>query len=198
MRSKTQAAPLPKRDVSLDCDKFLIRTLKDDDASDRWASWMSDPGNLRLLNSAPKAMTRDDIAKYISQFDQRAHLLLGIFERLSGQHIGFFRVDIDPALKRCLGFMIIGDQRYRHWSVTEALRVPFQDFIFETLDLDLMLGTALASNIPMIRYLLKSGWSLDKTAERHVKSQIDGTMLDLCYMSISRAAWRAWKQKNLR
>ena len=38
----------------------------------------------------------------------------------------------------------------------------------------------------MIRYLLKSGWTLDKTAPRHVKSNADGTMLDLCYMSITR------------
>ncbi len=49
----------------------------------------------------------------------------------------------------------------------------------------------------MIRYLLKSGWTLDKTAERHVKSNADGTMLDFCYMSITRAAWDAWKRKML-
>jgi RimJ/RimL family protein N-acetyltransferase len=122
--------------------------------------------------------------------------LLGIFEKHTGLLIGFFRIDIDPALNRCLGFMMIGEQRFRHWSVTAELRVPFQDFVFETLGLNTMLGTALASNRPMIRYLLKSGWTLDKTAARHVKSTTDGAMLDLCYLSITRAAWRAWKQRH--
>ncbi len=42
-------------------------------------------------------------------------------------------------LNRCLGFMMIGEQKFRHWSVTEELRVPFQDFIFETLGLNTML-----------------------------------------------------------
>jgi RimJ/RimL family protein N-acetyltransferase len=188
---------MPKKIVRVDCGKYFLRTLKSEDASDRWASWMADPKNLRLLNSAPRAMTRNDIATYIEQFDQRSHLLIGIFEKQSGMHIGFFRVDIDHALNRCLGFMIIGEQKYRHWSVSQELRVPFQDFIFETLGLNTMLGTALASNRPMIRYLLKSGWTLDKTAEGHVKSQSDDAMLDLCFLSLSREAWRAWKKANL-
>ena len=188
-----QQPKLPKRKIRVDCGKFFLRTLTREDATDRWASWMSDPGNLRLLNSAPQVMTRGDIATYIGQFDQRSHLLLGIFEKESGLQIGFFRIDIDPVMNRCLGFMMIGEQKYRHWSVAQALRIPFQDLIFETLGLNTMLGTALASNRPMIRYLLKSGWTLEKTAARHVKSQTDGTMLDLCFLSLTREAWRAWK-----
>jgi RimJ/RimL family protein N-acetyltransferase len=188
---------VPKKIVRVDCGKYFLRTLRSEDASDRWASWMADPKNLRLVNSAPRVMTRNDIVTYIEQFDQRSHLLIGIFEKQSGMHIGFFRVDIDHALNRCLGFMMIGEQKYRHWSVSQELRVPFQDFIFETLGLNTMLGTALASNRPMIRYLLKSGWALDKTAERHVKSRSDDTTLDLCFLSLSRDAWRAWKKENL-
>jgi RimJ/RimL family protein N-acetyltransferase len=197
MMRAPQQPKLPKKIVRVDCGKYFLRTLKSEDASDRWASWMADPKNLRLLNSAPRVMTRNDIVTYIEQFDQRSHLLIGIFEKQSGMHIGFFRVDIDHALNRCLGFMMIGEQKYRHWSVTQALRVPFQDLIFETLGLNTMLGTALASNRPMIRYLLKSGWTLDKTAVRHVKSQSDDAMLDLCFLSLSREAWRAWKKTNL-
>ena len=192
-----QQPKIPKKIVRVDCGKYFLRTLKSEDASDRWASWMADPKNLRLLNSAPRVMTRNDLVTYVEQFDQRSHLLIGIFEKQGGMHIGFFRVDIDHALNRCLGFMMIGEQKYRHWSISQELRVPFQDFIFETLGLKTMLGTALASNRPMICYLLKSGWTLDKTAERHLKSHSGDAMLDLCFLSLSRDAWRAWKKENL-
>ena len=148
---------IAKKNARIDCGRFFLRTLTAADATERWAAWMSDPKNLRLLNAAPKAMTRADVANYIGQFDQRTHLLLGIFEKQSGLLIGFFRIDIDPGLNRCLGFMMIGERKFRHWSVTEELRVPFQNFIFETLGLNTMLGSALASNRPMIRFLLKSG-----------------------------------------
>jgi RimJ/RimL family protein N-acetyltransferase len=123
--------------------------------------------------------------------------LIGIFEKQSRALIGFFRVDIDHALNRCLGYMLIGGAKYRNRSVTDELRVPFQDYIFETLGFKTMLGTALASNRPMIRYLLRSGRALDKTIERHVKSTSDDRMLDLCFLRISRDAWRAWKKASI-
>jgi RimJ/RimL family protein N-acetyltransferase len=60
-----------------------------------------------------------------------------------------------------------------------------------------MLATALSHNKPIIHYLLRSGWTLDKTIPRHVKSNADSTMLDLCYFSQTREAWHAWKTQNL-
>jgi RimJ/RimL family protein N-acetyltransferase len=188
---------IPTRIVRIDCGDYLLRTLTADDASDRWASWMSESKNLRLLNSAPKAMTRDDIAAYIKQFDQQSHLLIGIFEKQSGLHIGFFRLDIDHRLKRCLMFFLIGEQKYRHWRVTDNIRKPFQDYIFETLGLNTILATVLESNQAMIRYMLKSGWAFDKRSEQHIKSRTSETMLDLCFMHLSRDDWDAWKKKNL-
>jgi RimJ/RimL family protein N-acetyltransferase len=190
------AANIPKREIHLDCGNYLLRTVTADDASDRWASWMSDPKNLRLLNSAPKAMTRRDIATYINKFDQRSHLLIGIFEKQGGSQIGFFRLDIDHRLKRCLMFLLIGEQKYRHWSVTDDIRGPFQDYIFDVLGLNTILATVLVSNQAMVRYMLKSGWAVDKTAARHIKSQTSDAMLDLSYLSLSREAWAAWKRRN--
>lgn len=50
---------IPKREVYLTCGNYILRTLTPDDASHRWAGWMSEPKNQRLLNAAGKAMTRD-------------------------------------------------------------------------------------------------------------------------------------------
>jgi len=189
--------PAKKIDVRVDCGKYVLRTLTKDDASDRWAGWMSDPKNVRLLNSAPKAMTRNDIVAYIEKFDQISHLLIGIFEKQSGLHIGFFRLDIDHRLNRCLMFLLIGEQKYRHWSVTHEIRVPFQDYLFDVMNLDTLLGTALTSNQAMVRYVLKSGWHLDKTTTWQVQSQAVAATPSLSFLSLSREAWREWKKKNL-
>jgi RimJ/RimL family protein N-acetyltransferase len=106
------------------------------------------------------------------------------------------RSDIDHLLNRSLIYMMMGERKYRHWWVMDELKVPFHDFIFETLGLNMMLATVLASNRAMVRFLLKTGWTLDKTLVRNVKSESDETMLDLCFFSLSRDSWRAWKQKN--
>ena len=115
---RDEIKPPKKIDVRVDCGNISCVHSRETDASDRWAAWMSDPKNLRLLNSAPKIMTRDDITAYIEKFDQISHLLIGIFERQTGLHFGFFRLDIDHRLNRGLMFFMIGEQKYRHWSVT--------------------------------------------------------------------------------
>ena len=193
---RPQKAEIPQRVVDLDCGAFALRTLTVGDASERWAGWMDDAKNLRLLNAGPKRMTRDNIVDYVKRFDQRSHLLIGIFEKQSGLHIGFFRLDIDHALRRGLLFMLIGEQRYRQGRVATALRYPFQDYMFDVLGLNAILATVLASNVAMTRYMQKSGWVLDKTAEQHIKSQTDDAMLDLCYLRLTREAWAAWKKTN--
>lgn len=188
---------IPKREVHLTCGNYILRTLTPDDASHRWAGWMSEPKNQRLLNAAGKAMTRDDVCAYIKRFDQKSHHLIGIFVKATGQHIGFFRLDIDHNLKRCMMFLMIGEQKYRHWSVTDDIRVPFQDYIFDELGLNAILATVLTSNQAMVRYMQKSGWVIDKTAASPVKSETGNAVPDLCFMRLSREAWQTWKQKNL-
>ncbi len=188
---------IPKTSVRIDCGRYLIRTIKADDASDRWASWMSDPEAVEMLNAAGRAMQKSDIASYIKQFDQRSHLLLGIFAKETGLHLGIFRIDIDHRTGRFLVFLLIGEPEFRNQGITNEITVPFRDYFFETLGLDTMLATALARNHAIIHYLRKTGWTLDQTLPRNVKSQSDGSMLDMCFFSLTRDAWRAWKQANL-
>jgi len=189
---------MPKTIFNIDCGRFIVRTLTPEDASDRWGAWMAEQKNVRLVNAPARAMTREQVATYIGQFDQKNHLLLGMFEKQSALLIGFYRVDIDPVLKRALMFMMIGEQRFRHWRTADEMVVPFHDAMFNKLGLNQMLATALTSNKAMIRYLLKSGWNLDKTAERYTKSKTNDDMLDLSFLSLSRDAWRDWKKKNVR
>jgi RimJ/RimL family protein N-acetyltransferase len=188
---------IPKTSVRIDCGRYLIRTIKADDASDRWAGWMSDREAVQMLNAAGQIMKKSDIASYIKQFDQRSHLLLGIFEKESGLHLGIFRIDIDRPTGRFLVFLLIGAPEHRNKGVTNDITVPFRDYFFEKLGLNTMLATALAHNHAIIHYFRKTGWTLDQTLARNVKSQSDGNMLDLCFFSITRDAWRAWKKANL-
>jgi RimJ/RimL family protein N-acetyltransferase len=192
-----EGAKLPKKTIRIDCGAYYMRTVTADDASDRWGAWMADPEAIHMLNVPAKPLTKSEVAAYIGAFDQRSHMLIGIFETASDKLLGFLRVDIDAKLGRYLVSMLIGEPEYRNKGVTNAITVPFRDYFFERLGLNVMLATALAHNKPIIHYLLKSGWHLDKTIPQHVKSNADGSMLDLCFFSLTREAWRAWKQANL-
>ncbi len=192
-----QDGKLPKTTVRIDAGDYYMRSARPEDASDRWGGWMADPEAVHMLNAPPRTLSKDEVATYINSFDQRTHMLIAICETASDKLLGFLRVDIDLKLGRFLVSMLIGEPEYRNKGVTNAITVPFRDYFFETLGLKVMLATALSHNKPIIHYLLKSGWQLDKTIPRHVKSHADGTMLDLCYFSQTREAWRAWKAQNL-
>ncbi len=163
----------------------------------RWASWMTDPEAVYLLNAPARNMTKADLIDYINRFDQKSRLLLGVFEKQTGIHIGIMTIDIDHADGRFLVNYLVGEPEYRNKGVTNDITVPFRDYFFETLGLKKIMATALARNHVIIHYLLKTGWKLEKSLERHVKSHADGTMLDLCFFSQSRDDWRAWKKANL-
>jgi RimJ/RimL family protein N-acetyltransferase len=183
--------------VNVDCGKWLVRTVTVDDASQRWAGWLADPHASHFMNAPPKTMKLEDLVAYIKSFDQKSRVLLGIFEKASDKLIGFIRFDIDHASGRFLVSILIGEPDYRNRGVIFDITEPMRNYWFETLGLKTMLATALSHNRAIIHYMLKTGWKRDKTVKSHVKSHADGTMLDLCYFSITREAWRAWKKADV-
>ena len=193
---KPQQSRVPRRIVELHADKYLIRTIEPADASERWASWMSEPETRHMLNLPARSWGKPDIVKYIGTFDQRSCLLLGIFEKSSGLHVGVMTVDINYATRQFLVNLLIGEPEYRHKGVTTSIALPYREYFFETLGLDTALASVLARNAPMIRHLRKSGWQLDQTLTRNARSNATGEMLDVCLFSLSREAWRAWKKSR--
>ena len=193
----TPADKISKQNIHLDCGDYVLRTVTVADASDRWGEWLDEPVAAHMLNAHRKVHTKAEMVKYIASFDQRTHILLGIFKRDSGLLLGISRVDIEERSQRFMVQGLIGEPDYRHKGVSTAVFPAFRDYFFETLGLKMYLATALSHNQPVINYLLKTGFHLEKKIERHVQSRGDGGMLDLCFFTLSAESWRAWKSKNL-
>jgi RimJ/RimL family protein N-acetyltransferase len=183
-------------DVRIATGKYVLRALTESDASDRWASWMSDAEVTYMLNAPARSMTKADVAKYIKTFDQKTHLLLGVFDQQSGRHIGFFTIDIDGARSQGLVNLLIGEPEFRNHGVLSNVRRQFAEYFFETLGLKTMKATALSRNKIILDTLVKAGWVIDKTLPRHVRAHSDGALLDLCLLSLSRETWRA-RNRNI-
>jgi RimJ/RimL family protein N-acetyltransferase len=193
---KPRLSRVPKKNIIIHSENYLIRTLRADDASDRWADWMSDPQVINMMNMPVQHWTKKHVVKYINRFDQRTRLLLGIFVKQTSTHIGILTIELRPAPGEFLVNMLIGEPDYRNKDVATEITVPFRDYVFETLGLTTMRATVLAHNAVINHYLRKTGWKLDGTVKRHVKSHSDGTKLDVCLYRITRDEWRAWKAAN--
>ena len=197
MQPAPRNARPPKRIVRFQCGKYFARTIRREDASDRWASWLSDPWAMHVLNSPRRSFQKSDIIDYIKRFDQRIHCLLGIFERGTRTHIGIIRIDIDYAASESVVSVLIGEPEYRNKGVQAYVFMSTLDYLFDTVGINKLTASVLTRNEVSIRYLLKAGWQLDQTPRQQVKSTSDGTMLDVCSFSLARDAWRTWKETKL-
>ena len=187
----------PNKIISIRADRYLIRTLNADDASDRWAVWFSDPQILYMLNAPAMKWDKGVAVKYINQFDQISHLILGFFEKQNETLVGVITVRINAVTGQGLINFLIGEADYRNKGVWSDIFVPFFDYMFDALGLKMMLMSALTRNDIVIKLMLKRGWKIDQAMKGHVKSSAGGANLDLCLLSLSRNSWRAWKKANL-
>jgi RimJ/RimL family protein N-acetyltransferase len=186
-----------KKELWFQCGRYYLRTIKREDASDRWADWLSDSWTVHVLNPAPRKSQKSDIAEYIKQFDQRSRLLLGIFERGTRLHVGFIRLDIDYAASAALVNAVIGEPQHRNSGATTDVFVPLLDFLFDTVAIEKVSASILERNQVTLRYLLKLGWQMDPATESRIKSNLDGTMLGMRSVSWTRDAYRAFRLTDI-
>src|SRR6266702_4176909 len=132
MRTAPRNARPPKRMVRFQSGKYSVRTIRREDASDRWASWLSDPWAMHVLNSPRRSLQKSDIIDYIKRFDQRIHCLVGIFERGTRTHIGIIRFDIDYVASESVVSVIIGEPEYRNKGVQADVFMSMLDYLFDT------------------------------------------------------------------
>jgi RimJ/RimL family protein N-acetyltransferase len=193
MQSSRTARPA-KREVWFNCGRYFLRTIRREDASDRWAEWLTDPWTMHVLNTSPMKIGRNEIADYIRQFDQRSRLLLGIFERGTRLHVGFIRFDIDYEASEALVSAAIGEAEHRNRGATTDVFVPALTFLFDTVGVGRVRASVLDRNDTTLTYLLKLGWQKDPAAEPPIRSNTDGTQLARSSVSWTREGYLAYRQ----
>jgi RimJ/RimL family protein N-acetyltransferase len=191
MQSSRAARPA-KRDVFFNCGRYFLRTIKREDASDRWGEWLSDPWTMHVLNTSPMKLGKSEIAEYIRQFDQRSRFLLGIFERGTRLHVGFIRFDIDYAANEAMVSAAVGEAEHRNSGATTVVFIPALAWLFDTVGVAKVKASVLDRNDTTLTYLLKLGWQKDPTPESPVRSNTNGALLARWSVSWTREGYDAF------
>lgn len=155
----------------LETPRLLLRTLSAADASDAYLSWMSDPVVNQYLESrfAVPAGGQDLIAfiEYINATPDS--LLLGIFLRDDGRHIG--NIKIGPIIARHarseIGYLIGDREAWGKGYATEAIREICR-YGFESLGLAKITAGVYEANTGSAKALLNAGFAHEATISSHV------------------------------
>jgi [ribosomal protein S5]-alanine N-acetyltransferase len=92
--------------ISIESERFLLRSLAPRDVSERYRSWLN-PETARMgIASASRQHTLEELREFIAQRVPREDVVfLGIFVRESGEHIG--NIKYEP-ISRAEGYAVVG------------------------------------------------------------------------------------------
>jgi len=182
--------------IDIETARFRLRTLRAADASTRWQGWGKDPEIMGALNAPTQDLDVSYLAKYAASFDCEHRHLVGIFERATVSHIGFFIIEIER-MHRCATFnVVIGDRSWWGKGVVNETRAALLDYFFEQRGIDKAIGTPLARNFPALFNYKAQGWRHEATLLGHRVSVIDDSRLDQYQFGLLRDDWRKLRKAS--
>jgi len=185
-----------KIDLAFASEHFTLRSLTIADASRRWAEWLNDPVAARMLNAKPRSLGEPELRDYILSFDQVSRLLVGIFDRASGRHVGIATGHISDDGLKIQPSVLIGEPEFRHLGAVSELADAVVDHLFAKLGFHAMTSTILAHNQAAIDLVEKRGWVMTQRLARAKKSFITGEVYDVLVYEFTRETWLRQKQQQ--
>ncbi len=174
--------------MRLTTERFILRPLSEDDASDRYLAWLRDPDVNRNLMVEGEKQTIDDIRAYIRAHDGETSILFGIFAKEDGElHIGTHSFRHHPRDKRATVGVMIGDRDYWGQQVPLETRAAVLDYAFGSLGCQKVEAGCFSSNYPAVYNFKKQGWTLEGVLKRH--RLIDGDFVDALQFAMFRETW---------
>lgn len=165
------------KDIIIMSNRFILRTLNQDDVSDRYLKWLSSLNNPHI-RFARKKHNLKDVKSYVSQREKDDNVLfLGIFVRDNKEHIGNIKyepIDIDKH-QASMG-ILIGENHWRGKGVATEVINASSNWLKKNLGIrEFFLGVDL-SNKSAIKAYEKSGF--EKTgklldSENVIKMQLN-------------------------
>lgn len=107
-------------------ERFTLRPLTEADATEHYLGWLRDEQARRYIMSANSTQTLDDLRAFIaSRLGREDVLFLGIFDRISGRHVGNIKYEpIDEESGTAEMGILVGEQEWRGRGVaTEIIGV---------------------------------------------------------------------------
>ncbi len=123
--------------------RFVLRSLCEHDASERYLGWLSDAATARFIISAGTAKDLSELKAYLRERCERPDILfLGIFERGSGLHIGNIKYEpIDVHNRYAVMGILIGEAAWRGKGVAGEVIATSAEWMRDSLGIcEIVLG----------------------------------------------------------
>lgn len=178
---------------------YLLRPLTAADIGPDWGSWVAKPEIAKLLNADPRPLSAPDLADYLARFDNKNRILLGIFHKPSGRHIGIFTATSSDSGREVMWNLVVGEAAFRNVGgllEIRKLRTALGNYFFFERNFQAGYASVTGHNKRMIAYLKAAGCELVKTSKVPSRNRPNGPAIDVQLFRITRQRYiereRSW------
>jgi RimJ/RimL family protein N-acetyltransferase len=178
----------PAGNIRVESKNYLLRTMGPEDAELDWGGWLTNPSTARLLNTAPRALSLEERKAYVMRFDSQTSHLLGIWERASGEFVGFWSIYVDEQSKAFLLNVLVGSTSDRHKGALKETRYLIYEHFFDVLGMSEVRCSVTGKNEQMVAFLKENRWTHEGSVR---KATPDGAgFVDVHHFRMPREVWR--------
>ena len=166
--------------ISIKSERFILRELKVSDANDRYLSWVNNLGVAQYIDYAKQKNEMKDLRSYIRDKSNKENiLLLGIFTREGGEHIGNIKYEpIDCQNKYAVMGILIGEEEWRGKGVAPEVIIESSMWLSRKRGVRQIMLNVDVGNAGAIRAYRKVGFIFQDT---QYISTSDQTMLTMVW-----------------
>ena len=183
----------PGLPVGLETERFILRSMAPTDITNRYIAWAADAELMQNVNSPPRDMSREQLARYVGRFNNRSSFHLGVFCKEDGLQIGFYNVHCDLRSRTAQTAVIIGDRNFWGQKVVVETRGRILEFLFDEVGMEKVWGTPFDRNFPSIYNYKAQGFQLEGILRSH-RVAADGRRVNQYMFGLLREEWLARRQ----
>ena len=182
--------------VDLETERFNLRSLSPPDASPKWVEWVNDAEAMKPLHMPARLVSVEEIAEHIKLFDNDNRLLVGIFARDSGEHIGFYKIEIDKVHGLASFDDFVGDRNWWGNGVVNETREAILDHFFDARGIEKIIGQPLERNFAAVFNYKQQGWRLEGIHKKQRRSVLTGARIDQYTFGLRKEEWHALRKEK--
>jgi RimJ/RimL family protein N-acetyltransferase len=157
-------------------ERFLLRELTEEDVTERYLSWLGDAEAKKFITSAAKTKSLSDLRQYVlDRIGRNDILFLGIFEKITGRHIGNIKYEpVNSDLGYAIMGILIGDSNYHGKSVAAEVLVASARWLKIHRNINQIVLGVSKDNHRAIRAYEKVGFVVAETP--HIQKPMSGAI----------------------
>lgn len=183
--------------LTLETERFILRTMTREDVDEGVMSWLADPEVMLGLNLPRRKMTRAQAVRWALSYNNTSKFMVVITVKETSEKIGFFTLTLEGAHRTAETAVVVGEQSWWGKNVVAECRAVLLDFLFDTMDMHKVVGRPHGRNMSSIFNYKKMGFKCEAVLREQMRAiesaAGEDKRLDQLIFGMLRSEWHARK-----